>query len=331
MQRRKLGRTDIEVSVIAMGCWAIAGDFTWGSQDEADAIDAIHAAMDCGINLFDTAPGYGNGYSEALLGKALAGRRDQVIIADKVSQEHLAPDEVIASCEKSLLMLKTDYIDLLQIHWPNWDIPQAETFGAMRKLHEQGKIRAIGVSNFGPRDLGEALSHAPVASNQLVYSLLARAIEHEIQPLCEERRVGILCYSPLAQGLLTGKFASADDVPSSRARTRHFSSNREHTRHGEPGCEAETFRAIGQIQSIAEETGEKIGNLALAWLLAQQAVTSVLAGARNREQVERNARAADIQLSEKVLRQLDEATRPVKQMLGPNPDLWQPAENSRMR
>ncbi len=331
MQYRKLGETDIEVSAIAMGCWAVAGDRTWGRQDESDAIAAMQAALDVGINFFDTAPGYGNGYSENLLAKALADRREQVIIADKVSQEHLAPAALIASCEKSLMLLRTDHIDLLQIHWPDWDVPQADTFGAMLQLKEQGKIRAIGVSNFGPRDLGEAVTHAPIVTNQLVYSLLARSIEFEIKPLCRQHGVGILCYSPLAQGLLTGKFATADEVPVGRARTRHFSHEREQTRHGQSGCERETFEAIYRVRAIADSIGQSMADVAMAWLLAQSGVTSVLAGARNADQARRNAKASDLVLSQETLDQLDKVTQDLKAALGREADLWAPPSESRMR
>ncbi|MCD6289730.1 MAG: aldo/keto reductase [Anaerolineae bacterium] len=323
MEYRKLGRTDIDVSVIAMGCWAIAGGSTWGPQDKEDAIATIHAALDVGVNFFDTAEGYGDGYSEKLLGEALAGRRHEAVIATKVSSGHLSRDQVQAACERSLRRLGTDYIDLYQIHWPSRTIPLDETMEALEQLQEQGKIRAIGVSNFGVQDLSECLSVGRCETDQLPYSLLWRAIEYEIKPKCEENGIGILCYSPLVQGLLTGKFASADDVPEGRARTRHFSKNRPLTRHGEEGCEEETFAAIERIRQISEEIGQPMARVALAWLLHQSGVVSVLAGARHPEQIRENARAADLKLSSDVLTALTEATEELKQKLGPNPDMWQ--------
>lgn len=176
MRYRKLGQTDIIVSVIAMGCWPIVGDFTWGPQDEADSIATIHAALDAGINFFDTAEMYGNGYSEELLGRALAGRRHEVVIASKVGSEHLAADQVIRAGEGSLRRLRTDYIDLYQIHWPSRTVPLAETMAALERLRQQGKVRAIGVSNFGLGDLGDLLAIGRPETNQLPYSLLWRAI-----------------------------------------------------------------------------------------------------------------------------------------------------------
>lgn len=331
MKYRKLGTTDIEVSTVAMGCWAIIGGLTWGDQDEAAANRAIRTAIDHGITLFDTAPGYGDGESEQLLGRALADRRDDVIIATKVSPSQLKPDDLAASVDKSLTDLGTDRIDLLQIHWPNWDVPLAESIGAMQRLMQAGKIRALGVSNFGPRDLADAVSLAPIDVNQLAYSLLTRAIEYDIQPLCEQHQVSILPYSPLAQGLLTGKFASADDVPPGRARTRHFSSDREHTRHGQPGCESETFDAIAGIRRVADRLEIPMGQLALAWCLHQPMVASVLAGARSPQQVIANAKSAEIQLDAATLDELDRITQPVKAALGPHPDLWKAPDDSRMR
>jgi len=332
MHKRRLGQSDIEVSVITMGCWAIVGDATWGAQDRGDAIAAIRTSLDLGVTSFDTAPLYGQGLSERLLGEALAGRREQAVILDKVSSQHLAPDALRQSVEQSLRDLGSDYIDVLQIHWPNWDQPLEETLIAMRQLREQGKIRAVAVSNFGQRDLCDALAIEPdIVANQLSYSLLARQIEHQVQPICLEHDVSILCYCPLAQGLLTGKFRHADDVPAGRARTRHFAAARGHGRHGEPGCEAETFAAIKAIGDLAREHNLEMGTLALAWLLARPAVACVLPGARNSEQAIRNAQAAQVQLGDDLIARLDAITQPVKRLLGDRIDLWTSAADTRMR
>jgi len=239
-----LGKTDIKVSAIAMGCWAIVGDETWGPQDEKQAIATIQAALDEGINFFDTAEIYGDGYSERLLAKALQGHRQNAIIASKVSLDHLARNDVFQACDRSLKNLKSEYIDLYQIHWPSRIVPFAETYEALLQLQEQEKIRAIGVSNFGHIDLSEFLKIGRCETNQLPYSLLWRAIEYDIVEKCLQHDIGILCYSPLAQGLLTGKFTSPDQVPAGRARTRHFSKERPLTRHGEEGCEEKLFKAI---------------------------------------------------------------------------------------
>jgi len=323
MQYRKINKTEIEVSVIGMGCWAIAGDELWGEQDEGDALAAIEEALEVGINFFDTAEAYGGGRSEELLGKALSHRRQEAVIASKAIGNNLKPDRLQKSCEQSLKRLRTDYIDLYQIHWANWEVPIEETMGALEQLKQQGKVQAIGVSNFGPVDLAGILQAGECCTNQMAYNLLWRAIEFEIQPLCVEKDVGILCYSPMMQGLLTGKFATPDDVPAERARTRHFSRIRPLTRHGEEGCESETFEALGAIREISRRISEPMANVALAWLKHQPAVVSVLAGARNPDQIRRNAQAGDLELSPDIVVELSQATEEVKMKLGPNADMWQ--------
>ena len=322
MKYRRFGSTNVEVSTISLGCWAIGGGFTWGDQDENDSIDTIRAALDAGINMFDTAEVYSDGYAEEVLGKGLAGQRDKVLIATKVLPENLTADKLVQACEGSLKRMGTDYIDLYQIHWPNWNVPMEETMGAMEKLMRAGKIRFIGVSNFGVRDLTEAIDCGDVVTDQLVYSLLFRAIEFEILGKCRQARVGVLAYSPLAQGLLTGKFKGPDDLDDERARVRIFSKKRSETVHNSEGCEKEAFEALGNIKAICDEIGESMATVALAWVAQQPGVTSVLAGARRPDQIVENTRAADLQLSDEVLSRLDAATEEVKNIIGPNADPW---------
>ena len=328
MKYRKLGRTDMEVSAVCMGCWSLIGDDTWGEQAESDSVAAIHAALDAGVNFFDTAEGYGRGESEKLLGKGLGNRRKDVIIATKVSARTYDRDTVREHCERSLERLGTDHLDLYQIHWPRKQMDMAEALGAMQELKAAGKVRAVGVSNFGPSFLTESLEVERVETNQLCYSLLWRAIEQEVQPICTENDIGILCYSPLCQGLLTGKFRAADDVPEGRARTRLFSKDRPNARHGEAGCEDAVFAALAEIRRICESIGKPMAHVALAWLLAQDAVTSVIAGARNADQATQNAAAAELELCPEVLRKLSQATDAVKEHIGINADMWQ--SDSRM-
>jgi len=328
MKYRKLGKTNLEVSVIALGCWAIVGDPIWGPQSKSDAISTIKTALDLGINFFDTAEGYGNGYSEELLSAGLAEQRHEVVIASKVSSSHLAKNEVIAACERSLKRLKRDYIDLYQIHWPKRTIPLEETMEALQILQQQGKIKYIGVSNFGTKDLSKIMTIGRVEANQIPYSLLWRAVEYEIAPQCVENDISLLPYSPLSQGLLTGKFKTADEVPAGRARTRIFASSRPHAQHGEPGCESETFDSIEKIRQLAAEiqmggTPLPMAALSLAWLIHQPGVTSVLAGARHPKQITENALATDLEIETEVLQKLSQATENVKSILGKNPDMWQ--------
>jgi aryl-alcohol dehydrogenase-like predicted oxidoreductase len=247
------------------------------------------------------------------------------VIATKVSRSNLSPDAVQQACERSLQRLQTDYIDLYQIHWPSRTVPLEETVAALERLRAQGKVRALGVSNFGLNDLSDLLQLELgwFESNQLPYNLLWRAIEYEIQPKCVDEGIGILCYSSLAQGLLTGKFSSPDEVPEGRARTRHFSKDRPQVRHGEAGCESEAFAAIEKIRHISEEIGQPMSELAVAWLLHQPGVTSVIAGARKPEQIEQTAQAADLALSQGTIDELTKATDEIKRIMGPNPDMWQ--------
>ena len=323
MKYQKLGKTEIIISRICMGCWALAGDEVWGLQKESDSIRALHAAIDEGINFFDTAELYGNGYSEEILGKAFSRRRHSIIIGSKVNPEHLSREKIIKACEASLRRMKTNYIDVYHIHFPNYEIPVSETLEGLKKLQDEGKIRVIGVSNFGRKDLQELLTHGRVEVDQLPYNLLWRAIEYEILSFCIHNNIGITCYSPLNQGLLTGKFRSPDEIPVGRTRTRHFSGKRPMARHGEEGAEFETFSTIKAIRHIAEGINIPMAKISLAWLLTQRGIISVIVGARNSEQIRQNARAADVELSSDIITKLTSITEELKQKLGPNPDMYQ--------
>jgi len=323
VQYTQLGTTGIEVSSVALGCWGLIGGLTWGPQDESTSLATVHAALDAGITFFDTAEGYGDGYSEQLVGRALAGVRQRVVIATKVSANHLTTAALREACDRSLRNLGTDYIDLYQVHWPSRTVPFAETWSALESLQDEGKVRFIGVSNFGVGDLADLLALDHPQTNQLPYSLLGRGIEFEILPKCVAEGIGVLCYSPLAQGLLAGKFGAPSEVPEGRARTRHFSSSRPHARHGEPGCETETFDALARVRAISRTIGQPMGNVSLAWLARQPGVCSVIAGARTPAQIRQTAKAGDLSLADEMVSELSCATEDVKQLLGPNPDLWQ--------
>ena len=329
MNYRRLGSTEMQVSVIALGCWPFAGGSAWGKQDDDVSVATIHAALDTGINFFDTAEGYEAGHSERVLGQGLKGRRDQAIIATKAGGRHLAQDEIFNACEQSLRNLQTDYIDLYQIHWPNHKIPLAETTEALARLKEQGKIRAIGVSNFAVQDLTEMLASSECQTNQIPYSLLWRVIEREIKPLCEENNVGIICYSPLMQGLLTGRYASADEVPEYLARTRLYASSRPKAEHDEPGCETEVFAALEKIRQISADLGEPMATVALAWVRQQSGITSLLVGARKPDEVAWNLPAVALTLPDQIIAELAAVTEPIKEKLGTNADMWMTP--SRMR
>jgi aryl-alcohol dehydrogenase-like predicted oxidoreductase len=313
---------DLPVSPVALGCMSIVASETYGGVGDDQAIRTVQAAIDMGITLLDTAPAYGDGESEELVGKAIQGQRDKVVLATKASGQTLCADEIIADCETSLKRLQTDTIDLYQLHWNRRKVPAEETLKAMDSLVSSGKVRALGVCNYGPKDLTEALGFTTLQTNQLAYNMLFRAVEFEITDLCRENNMGILCYSPLAQGLLTGRYSHADEVPAGRQRTLHFSSDRELARHGQAGCEKQTFEAIAEIRKVCDDLGEPMARVALAWCLHQPGVTAVLAGASRPEQVKQNVEAGALSLPADALARLDRATAEVKSLLGPVPDMW---------
>ena len=326
-----LGNTGIKISSIGLGCWAFAGGSYWGNQDERSSISTILAAVDEGINFLDTAEAYGDGKSEEVVGKAVQQCRDKVVIATKAASTNLSREKLVEACEKSLKRLHTDHIDLYQMHWPNRAVPFEETATAMKQLLKQGKVRALGVCNLGVTDLENFTKSAQIVTNQLPYSLLWRAIEDEIVPQSIKSGAGILCYSPLSQGLLTGKYRSADEVPVGRTGTRFYSSKRSDARHGEPGLETETFDAISRIRTVCEHAKESMGHVSLAWLLRQKGVCSVLVGARTPEHVRENAKVASMVLSDGVLKELTAATDELKRKVGHNPDMWEGSLKSRFQ
>lgn len=333
MKKIKLPRTDLEVSQLCFGCWGVASDFHWGDRVEDESIQAMLSAIDAGVNFFDTAPVYGDGASETLLGKVLSKHnlRDQVVVASKVPPAKMKPAEVIAECEASLQRLQTDRIDLYQTHWGNKETPLTASWEAMIKLQEQGKVRHIGVCNAGTGDLSDISTIAPPVTNQLPYNLIWRMIEATILPKCRDENVGVLVYSPLMHGMLAGNYAQSSDVPDGRARSRHFTTERPLARHGEPGCEAETFAALAKIAEVAEGLGRTMADVALVWTIQQDGISSVIAGAKNETQLRENVRCIDSPFPNDVINALNGATDELLRALGPNPDMWDGGENSRYR
>ncbi|MBW4483577.1 MAG: aldo/keto reductase [Tildeniella torsiva UHER 1998/13D] len=317
METRKLGNTDIEITPLIFGTWQ-AGKTGWvGVEDEA-IIQAMRAALEAGLTTFDTAEVYGNGYSEELVGKALGDRRDQVVLATKVFANHLKADQVIEACEKSLKRMQTDVIDLYQIHWPSGAfksevVPIGETMGALNQLKEEGKIRAIGVSNFSQAQIEEATQFGRIDSLQPPYSLFWRGVEAELLPYCMEHNLTILSYSSLAQGLLTGKFGPDHQFPKEdiRSKNKLFQS---------PLYE-KAQAALEKLRPIAERHHTTLGNLALAWLIAQPQTTAIV-GARNTEQAIDNAKAAAVSLSPEDLAEIDAISRTVTYHLPTDPVMW---------
>lgn len=330
MNYNYLGKTNIKVSEFALGCWPFAGGSVWGTQDKSDSISTVHAALDNGINFFDTAEGYNDDYhSESILGEALVNRRDRSVIATKISPPNLLPQKIEEACNNSLKRLSTDYIDLYQIHWPNHDINMEDSINELNKLVDKGKIRSLGVCNFGVDDLNEILNLGVFSTDQLPYNLLWRPIEEEILPECKKNNIGIICYSPLAQGLLTGRYRNADEVPDGISRSRLFNKNRPLSNHDDEGCENEVFKCINKIQEIAKTLGENSAKISLSWVRQQSNITSLLVGARNTKELEMNLSAFEYDLSTEIIKELSDLTHNVKLYLGKNPDMWK--SDNRMR
>ena len=255
MEQRRCGPQGLFLSALGAGCWSFGGseqDY-WGAQDGRDAEAVVRSALAQGVTYFDTAEGYNEGRSETALAQALGSRRGEAIIGSKVSTANAAPHSLRAHCEASLRRLGSDYLDVDMLHWPVTAYPAAEVFGVLAELQTEGKLRYIGVSNYGAQQLREAAATGvQISVNQVCYNLLSRAIEFEIVPECQRMEIGIIGYMPLQQGLLTGKYSSPSELPEVRTRTRHFSGSRPQSRHGEPGAEAEVFRALDAIGAFAQ-------------------------------------------------------------------------------
>lgn len=318
MDKRRLGQSDLFITPILMGTWQ-AGKRMWVGIEDAETIKAIRSGFEAGITTIDTAEVYGEGHSEQIVAEAVSDIRNQVIYASKVFANHLKYDQVIKACDRSLKNLKTDYIDLYQIHWPSGSfnsevVPIEETMNALNHLKEQGKIRAIGVSNFSRSQLEQAMQYGRIDSLQPPYSLFWRPVEQDAMPYCVEQQISILAYSPLAQGLLTGKFGPNHQFAEGdhRAKNKLFA-NKEHYQRVQ--------KALDQLRPIAEQYQCTLGQLAIAWLIAQPQANAIV-GVRTPEQAQQNAQAANINLSPEDLATIDKIGRTVTDHLDNNPILW---------
>jgi aryl-alcohol dehydrogenase-like predicted oxidoreductase len=315
MQRRRLGRTDLDLPAVSFGAWAVGG-WQWGGSDDDAAVRAIRAAIDVGMDAIDTAPIYGFGHSERVVGRAIEGRRDRVRVLTKVGlrwddtrgpfsfetqdgqgrtvrvHRNLRPWSVTWEVEHSLERLGVEMIDLVQVHWPDPTTPVAATMGALLDLRDAGKIREIGVSNFSAAMLEEVqrvLGDVPLASDQPKYNLLDRSIEAEILPWTRAHEVGVLAYSPIEQGLLAGAVPADRTFPRDDLRSTRASFS--------PDLRARVNAALARVaRPIAARHEATLAQVAIAWVIAQPGVTSALVGARTEAQVLENAAAARIRL-----------------------------------
>lgn len=321
MEYRKLGNTEVSVTSITFGAWAIGG-WMWGGADDDDALIAMETAIDHGVTSIDTAPIYGFGHSEKLVGKAIKGKRDKVQILTKYGMRwsgnrgqfyfkskdndgkpvdiyrYSGKESIIRECEESLKRLGTDYIDLYQAHWPDTTTPVEETMEALEKLLSQGKIRAAGVCNYSVDLLERANNVVTQAVDQVPYSMVQRKIEEDIVPFCIENHIGILAYSPLQRGLLTGKitedyqFGPGDSRPTNA--------------HFRKGNIRKINRFLEEIKPIADGRGASLAQLALNWTVRQPGITAALAGARNAQQVNDNVGALHFKLTEEEIQLINQ-------------------------
>ncbi|TDQ80482.1 aryl-alcohol dehydrogenase-like predicted oxidoreductase [Dongia mobilis] len=323
MLTRKIGQSGIDASVVGLGTWAIGG-WMWGGTNEAESIEAIRASIDVGVSLIDTAPAYGQGLSEEIVGKAIKGRRDQVVLATKCGlvwhvrkgnhffdydsgpvHRHLGRDSILYEVEKSLNRLGTDYIDLYITHWQDATTPIAETMEALAQLKSQGKIRAIGASNVSRDDLDTYLSVAQPGAQldaiQEEYSMVKRDLEQTLLPTCIARNVATLSYSSLALGLLSGRIGpdrafTGDDLRKDNPR---FSlANRQKVQ-----------RLMDAIAPIAATHDATLAQIVIAWTLQQPGITFALCGARNAAQARENAAAGRIRLTAADLAAISDAAK----------------------
>ena len=317
MRHKPLGTTNLQVSSIVFGGWQ-AGKQYWVGVDDEETVAAHRAALDAGITTFDTAEEYGEGHSERILGRALAGRRGEIVICTKVSWNNLRREKVRQACERSLRNLGTDVIDLYQIHWPAGTfgsevVPIEETMGALLDLKAQGKIRAIGVSNFSLAQLRAASAVGRVDAIQPCYSLFFRHFERETLAHCEREKITVLAYSPLAQGLLTGRFRRGTTFPEGD------------NRRDNKLFQGETFEralaALDALSPIADRLGITLGQLALAWLVHSPYTVSI-AGARDPAQATSNAAAGDVTLSQADWEEVDRIGWTVARPLLDDPMMW---------
>jgi aryl-alcohol dehydrogenase-like predicted oxidoreductase len=317
MEMRQLGQSEIQITPIIMGLWQ-AGKEMWVGIDDRQTTRAIRAAFEAGVTTFDTAEAYGKGHSEQILASAISEIRDKAIYATKVFCNHLKFNQVLKACHRSLKNLQTDYIDLYQIHWPSGsfgfdEVPIGETMGALNELREQGKIRAIGVSNFSRPQLQEAVQYGQIDSLQPPYSLFWRYVEKDTMSFCVENKITILAYSPMAQGLLTGKFGPDHTFAKGDIRSKN--------KLFQADTYARVQEALTKLRPIANRKGVTLGQLALSWVTSHPD-TCAIAGARNADQAGENARAGSIALSNEELSEIEEISRGVTDTLDEDPVMW---------
>ena len=310
MEKTVLGKTGIEVSRLCIGCWQAAG---WATSDDDRFVKTVRHALDLGLNFLDTAVAYGAGHSETLVGKAIAGRRDEVVVASKLRASKSAPEDVRKELEGSLKRLNTDYIDIYQQHWPAKDVPLAETIGTLEELRDEGKLRVVGVSNWMEPEWEEIDDPSRIDTLQPNYSLLWRSIEKHVLELCKKHRIAVIPYSSLCQGILAGKFDRPDDAPDDSRRAN---------RRLKPDQFGEVKKILAVLKEVADAYGKSMAETALRWLLDQDGVTAPIVGASRPDQVDRNLGALDWHLGAEDWQRLSDVSKPLSADLKPHDSMW---------
>jgi aryl-alcohol dehydrogenase-like predicted oxidoreductase len=312
VQYRDLGNTGLSVSAIGFGCWEM-GNPEYGHSNDDEMIAAVHRAIELGVTLFDTAPNYGFGGSEEVLGRALGAHRNDILLVSKVG---ITWDPVTRTTkfdgrystikrinEESLRRLGTDHLDLVLMHWPDPETPIAETMGALEELRAEGKALHVGVSNFSAFELREARAHAPICANQVGYNMFDRRWEHEMFPTAGELGIGIMAYGPMAHGLLTGTLPRENTFD-----------ERDWRRHGNifgqrlfgPNL-SQNLDVVDALRTVADRIGTSLPLLALAWVLRNPSVSVALSGCRSSREIEENLKALDVMLDDDARADIDRA------------------------
>ena len=328
MKTKRVPKIDEELSAVGFGCWTISGSNFWNNVNDQDSIKAVQKAVELEVNFFDVAPVYGFGHSESILGEALKGNRHIVFIASKCGlvwddqkrvSNNLTKHSLFKEIDDSLQRLQTDYIDLYQIHWPDPNTPIEETMEALELIKESGKIRYIGITNFSIELMQKAMNYSTIASHQGLYNMLERnadsyhnisldyKVEKEVLPFCQKHGMAFFPYSPLFQALLAGKFKAE----------KNFSKN--DVRSNNPKLTGETFKVYFEIaeklKAYMQEIDKPLVQVAINWLINQEAVTSVICGARNAQQVEKNIGSVKWDLTDEIMEQIEKILTPYKQYI----------------
>ena len=318
MEYRKLGSSNIKVTTLALGTWAFSGDRWWGEQEDLASQRTLYRAIELGINFIDTAPIYGNGHSETVVGEALKKEklRDKVVLATKVglrwekpesetSFHNLKRESILEEMEESLRRLNTEVIDLYQVHFPDPDTPIRETAETLHKFYQQEKIKTVGVSNFSVEQMQEFMKYCPLHCLQPPYNMFRREIETEILPFCIKNNIAVIAYSPLNSGILTGKFFFGQKIPQDKVRSINYDLR---------GKNFEVNKKILlKLRDVASKYKRGLTPFALNWVIAQKGVTCAIVGARNPQQIEENigtlgwqVTKEDAELIESILKEREE-------------------------